>query len=157
MDRYDDIKRNGSGYYDETPYKAMLGMHKPGEIWLHSVYDREVLILAEHSGFCTVLPLTGRGDRAEQIQVVSRCIRYTNPGMLGYEFNRNLGEFVKRLSDGEFRAVQAAVSRALSIPVTNPEDSADKCNTCAAARACGLMADALAEMARYKQEGGDGQ
>lgn len=41
------MNRNGSGAYDGTAYKAMMGAPKPGEIWMHKngYVEKEVLVI----------------------------------------------------------------------------------------------------------------
>lgn len=124
MDRYGDMKRNASGYYDETPYKALTGMYNPGEIWTHTNSGNEVLILKDHDGFCTVLRLVDEEGKAGCISIVSRALKYTHPGMVQYVFNTQLGMMVKKLPDEEFKAVQEAVARALGLPLTKKAECA---------------------------------
>ena len=114
MDRYGDLRKNGSGYTDPTPYQALTGMYNPGEIWTHTNSGNEVLILKDHDGFCTVLRLVDEEGKAGCISVVSRALKYTHPGMVQYVFNTQLGMMVKKLPDDEFKAVQEAVFNALT-------------------------------------------
>lgn len=58
--RDEELKRNGSGYYDETAYKAMTAGPQPGEIW-QGHNDR---IYRGRCFFCAV-KLKG-GDDCEQ-------------------------------------------------------------------------------------------
>lgn len=112
-----EMKRNGSGYYDETPYKAYQGMHRPGEIWVRNTDQRQVLVLAVHHHFCTVLQLVNRqsayGDR---IPVNGSATQYTNPAMVTYMNNDLFGKYVRKMAHKDFLSVLDAVGAALAIP-----------------------------------------
>ena len=124
MDRYGDMKKNGSGYIDPTPYQAVKSMYHPGEIWTHTHYDKEVLILKDHDGFCTALLLTDHEGRDGCIQVISRAVKYTHPGMVQYVFNHQLGMMVKKLPDQDFQMVLEEVGKAMGIHLTNRAECA---------------------------------
>lgn len=105
------LNRNGSGYYDETAYKAFMGMAKAGEIWTTFDGREEVLILRNQGTFCNCLTLTDK-SRDKQCIAVSG-VGYTNPGMVKYLFNDRLGRVVRQLPDDEFEAVREAVEDAM--------------------------------------------
>lgn len=109
------LKRNGSGYYDETAYKAFMGMAKAGDIWTANDGREEVLILKNQGTFCNCLTLTNRSEDKQCIKIISAGTMYTNPGMVKYLFNSRLGAFVQRLPATEFEKVREAVEDALSI------------------------------------------
>lgn len=109
------LKRNGSGYYDETAYKAFMGMAKAGDIWTANDGREEVLILKNQGTFCNCLTLTDKGGDKQCIEIISAGTMYTNPGMVKYLFNSRLGAFVQRLPATEFEKVREAVEDALSI------------------------------------------
>ena len=105
------LNRNGSGYYDETAYKAFMGMAKAGEIWTANDGREEVLILRNQGTFCNCLTLT-------QVCRDKQCIciygvGYTNPGMIKYLFNDKLGHIVRQLPEDEFERVMEAVEDAM--------------------------------------------
>ena len=105
------LNRNGSGYYDETAYKAFMGMAKAGEIWTTMDGREEVLILRNQGTFCNCLTLT---DRLRDKQCIEICgMGYTNPGMIKYLFNDRLGRIKARLPEAEFAAVNGAVEDAM--------------------------------------------
>lgn len=107
------LKRNGSGYYDETAYKAFMGMAKAGDIWTANDGREEVLILRNQGTFCNCLTLTDKSEDMRCIEIVSAGTMYTNPGMVKYLFNGRLGAFVQRLPASEFEKVREAVEDAL--------------------------------------------
>ena len=112
-----EMKRNGSGYYDETAYKAYKGMRKPGEIWVRNTDKKQVLVLAVHRSFCTVLPLSDHMDaNGDKIPVNGSGTQYAHPGKLMYMYHDLFGQYVRKMDYKDFRGVQEAVARALAIP-----------------------------------------
>lgn len=118
------LARNGSGYYDETAYKAFMGMAKAGDIWTANDGREEVLILRNQGTFCNCLTLTNKSMDKQCIEVVSAGTMYTNPGMVKYLFNSRLGAFVQRLPASEFEKVREAVEDAMGF--RKPEVKIDK-------------------------------
>lgn len=109
------LKRNGSGYKDETAYKAFMSMAKSGEVWTANDGREKVLILKNQGTFCNCLTLTDNDKREGSMEIISAGTMYTNPGMVKYLFNSRLGAFVQKLPATEFKKVAEAVEDALSI------------------------------------------
>lgn len=107
------LKRNGSGYYDETAYKAFMGMAKAGDIWTANDGKKQVLILKNQGEFCNVLTLIDTYKHSRMMEITSAGTYYTDPGMVKYLFNARLGVFVQRLPADEFAKVMEAVEGAL--------------------------------------------
>ncbi len=114
------LNRNGSGYYDETAYKAFMGMAKAGDIWTTFDGREEVLILKNQGTLCNCLSLTDKAGDARCIEisrydfnVYDGGTAYTNPSMVKYLFHSRLGKFVQRIPDAEFERVMEAVEDAL--------------------------------------------
>lgn len=108
-----DIKRNGSGYYDETAYKAISHLPKAGEVWTFG--DREILVLQSHSKYVNALSLLDTPKTSESIEVCSVSLKYTDPGMIQYVYIDSIGRFIKRLPKAQFEAVQASVTASLGL------------------------------------------
>lgn len=108
------IKRNASGYYDETAYKAITKGPKPGEIWTHRTIDDYVLVLARDERVCSMLKLDDK-FREGKIVVRARAQMYTDPLKLSYCFHDQLGAYVKTLPDKEFVGVKKIVAETLGI------------------------------------------
>lgn len=109
------MKRNGSGYKDETAYKAFMSMAKAGEVWTANDGRERVLILKNQGSFCNCLTLKDDDKHEGNMEIISAGLMYTNPGMVKYLFNSRLGSFVQKLPATEFDAVVQAVEDALSI------------------------------------------
>ena len=106
------LNRNGSGYYDETAFKAFMGIAKPGDIWTAND-GKNVLILRNQGTFCNCLTLLDTYKHTRMMEVNSAGTYYTDPAMVMYLFNERLGRFVHRLPDAEFEAVKEAVEDAM--------------------------------------------
>ena len=107
------LNRNGSGYYDETAYKAFMGMAKAGDIWMANNGREQVLILKNQGTFCNCLTLTDRSGDKNCIEIISAGTMCTNPGMVKYLFNSRLGAIVQKLPASEFEKVMKAVEDAM--------------------------------------------
>ena len=107
------LTRNGSGYKDETAYRAFMSMAKAGEVWTANNGREQVLILKNQGTFCNCLTLTDKSGDKNCIEIISAGTMYTNPGMVKYLFNSWLGTFVQRLPEDEFAKVREAVADAM--------------------------------------------
>lgn len=113
------MDRNGSGYKDETAFKAFKGMAKAGEIWTFNNFgnEKEVLVIKNHGGHCNVLSLLDECKTKHCIEINSRAKKYTDPRMMQYLFNDNLGQFVKALTGAEFDTVLDEIEDALGLDI----------------------------------------
>ncbi len=119
----DDLKRNGSGYYDPTAYKAIINVEKEngrmqrGEIWeveYQGTYKNAVVISAQER-FCNVLMLNDEMKTEQDVQVRSRGLLYTHPAMLSYKFNDGFAQFIRKMEDDEFETLLACITEKLGI------------------------------------------
>lgn len=118
------MSKNGSVYRDETAFKALMGMAKPGDVW--TMEDRKVLILKNQGAYCNCLTLMSEKKCERMIEIISAETFYTDPGMVRYLFNDRLGVFVQRLPMDEFDNVLEAVEEALRFPrlrISRPKKS----------------------------------
>lgn len=107
------LNRNGSGYYDETAYKAFMGIAKSGDIWTTYNGQSAVLILCNQGTFCNVLTLLDTHKHSRMMEINGMVTHYTDPAMVHYLFNERLGRFVQRLPEDEFAKVREAVEDAM--------------------------------------------
>lgn len=115
------MNRNGSGAYDGTAYKAIMGMPKSGEIWTYGTIGKEILIIKNHGTLSNVLTLLDENKSKYCIEVASRSLKYTDPRMLQYAFNEGMGQFVKSLPDEEFDKVLDEIEDALELNIYRQE------------------------------------
>ena len=124
------MMRNGSGYKDETAYKAFMSMAKGGEVWTANDGREKVLILKNQGTFCNCLTLTDVDKHNDGLEIVSAGRMYTNPAMVKYLLNSRLGAFVQKLPATEFARVVQAVEEALSIPLKPADKAVDHRREC---------------------------
>lgn len=117
------MNRNGSGAYDGTAYKALMGAPKPGEVWMYrnGNIEREVLVINNHGTFCSILFLLDENKDNQSVQIVSRSLKWAKPHMLTYAFNQYFGEMVKKLPDADFDNVLDAIEDALDLNINRPD------------------------------------
>lgn len=113
---YFGMSKNGSGYKDETAYKALMGMAKPGDVWTAGDGREQVLILKNQGSFVNCLTLADARKHEHMMEVNSAGTYYTNPAMVKYLFCEKLGTFVQRLPADEFDRVLETVEEALRFP-----------------------------------------
>lgn len=100
-----------------------------GDIWTlqkQSGTISEVLILAKHDRYATILTLNDREPPENPVKVNSKCVMYTDAGKISYAFYDTLCDFVKAVPDGEFMKIMNKVGVALGMdafktPTTAPE------------------------------------
>lgn len=109
-----DLKRNASGYYDETCYKAITAPPRTGEIWTDRSGKKHWLILKSRNAVCSVL-LLNTAETENSIRVMGKVPMYTDPLMVGYAFTDYLTTFVKKVKAEEFINVQRKVGEALGV------------------------------------------
>ena len=88
---------------------------KAGEIWeieKNNGTTAEVVILAAHEGYCTVLSLT---DFDSGYPVISKEQKFTDVGRMQYAFNDTFTFFIKVMNDKAFDDLMAAVADGLGI------------------------------------------
>lgn len=107
------LKRNGSGYRDETAYRAFMSMAKPGDVWTAGDGHKKVLILKNQGAYCNCLTLIDTHKHDRMMEIRSALVYHTDPAMLEYLFCDKLGAFVERLPADEFDRVLEEVEAAL--------------------------------------------
>lgn len=108
------IRKNASNYYDETAYKALSSVPRPGEIWTHNSHSDYVLILASNEKVSTCLKLDDK-PREGKIMVMARVPMYTDPYKLCYYYHDLLGSYVRTMRDGDLYQVRKTVAKVLGL------------------------------------------
>lgn len=129
-----DIKRNASGYYDPTAYEAIKSIMKgenkmnKGEIWEAKQSNgtfKNVIVIADHGKFCTVLNLC-ENYNPEQIEVVCQGIMYTDPRKLQYTFNDMFTNFIRTMKDEEFDYIMEKIADGLGLDKPQPTETVEE-------------------------------
>lgn len=139
---YRELAFNAQGYYDGTAYKAIKNIQEEkrmsefynGDIWTMQKADEriyEVLILATHGNYATVLTLLDREPQENCVTVKSKATMYADTGKVGYIFYDKLQDFVKAMPEPDFLKVLRKVGTDLGmkklfaeIPTRSPEPPA---------------------------------
>lgn len=117
-----ELKRNGEGYVDPTAYKAITKADEPvaGDICYED--GAEWLVLAYNDGVMAVLKLFDQRKSEQEVEVISRALKYTDPRFLHYRFYvPNQYSLVKALPQSEYKSVLDAVRQVLGIPAAEKE------------------------------------
>lgn len=118
-----NMKRNASGYYDETAYKGIMSMAKAGEIY--ETGTKSVLIIKNHGKHCSALTLLERKNGDNCIEIRADKIYYTDPSMLQYVYTDYLGQSVAVLPSDSFTAVVEEIELALCLDIGRKKALAD--------------------------------
>lgn len=114
----DDMKRNGSGYYDETPVKSgVLTGPQPGEIW-EDTNGKLFLILKNQSGYSNVLAMQGNTAHDDNIAINTEMgIFFVNPGMVRFLLGRDKGRYIYTIPLDKHMEIMEAVSDRLGVTI----------------------------------------
>lgn len=122
----DELKRNGSGYYDPTAYKAMKNIEKGeetmkrGEIWEigYGMEAKYAVIVSVQEIFCNVLVLSDECKGDHDIAIKATGMRYTNPAMLSYAYKDRFNRFIRAMRDDELEELLAKITEKLDFPAS---------------------------------------
>lgn len=112
-----EMRKNASGYYDETAYKAMTTSPKPGEIWTHNVSGAYMLVLANIEGVCIALRINENPRDEHSLPVTVRTKMWTNPQFLGNCRCTALSNYAKIADKEEFEAIKNRIAEFLYLAV----------------------------------------
>ena len=94
----DNLHKNGSGYYDPTAYEAIKNVEREenemeirkGEIWEDEMGNnlRTAVVLAVHGSYSIVLSFTEKERDRSTVQINAHGMKYTEPGMISYKFQK---------------------------------------------------------------------
>lgn len=127
----DDLRKNGSGIYDETAYKAIQNVSKNrsgggttmnGNFAEKDIVEvetangiKQYLLLACHDTYATALMLNDAKPRENGFEVKSRALMHTDTGKLSYVFYDKIIEYIKTVTDAEFAEIKQAIADTLRI------------------------------------------
>lgn len=137
MGKKNDIRYNGSGYYDETAYKAIRNTdrggtasmeYNKGEIWEIETTNgttREVFLVQCFDDYAAVLTLIDSQPNHTYMQIKSQDLRYMDCGRLGYVFYDKFVKFIRMVSDEELKEIQYRIASALDLPALETIETAE--------------------------------
>ena len=123
-----ELKRNGSGYYDGTPYNAVLCNPEAGDVY-ESGMNKIYLILKNHGKFSIALALftiPNSSNKTDCEVTVEDKKFYSNPAMLQYVFNDIFMKRVGTLEADAFMDVMETVGDSLGVAIKVSKEPADE-------------------------------
>lgn len=124
-----ELKRNGSGYYDGTPYNAVLCNPEAGDVY-ETGMNKIYLILKNHGKFSIALALFMISNPSNntdcEIVIDGDKKYYTNPAMLQYVFNDIFMKLVGTMEQDAFLGVMETVGDHLGVSVKVSKEPTDE-------------------------------
>ena len=110
-----DLKRNASGYYDETPYKAMTTGPKPGDVWVRQD-GANMLVVAVNGYICNTLRMndTPKDMTSFEIKHGSRSW-YVNIPYIGFIRAGDLVSYEFNVEDEHLMSIKTEIGEALGL------------------------------------------
>lgn len=123
-----ELFKNASGYSDPTAYNAMKGMINMNvnafEIYTYDIQGNEKMgiVLAQESGFTTILPLLEK-QRVSSITVPTvRGERFVSPACMSYVTDTRLIDYVQTVPESIAEEIRERIS-ALFMDVLSESDN----------------------------------
>ena len=136
MKSKNDIRYNGSGYYDETAFKAIKNTDRGrihnmkksktvrGDIWEMETSQtgqiKEVLLVQCFKDYAAVLTLAAEKPIENGMSIKSKALMWIDCGRLVYVFYDKLIQPVRTLSDKELEEVLYRIGASLDLPSDEP-------------------------------------
>lgn len=128
-----DILRNGSGYVDETAFKAIKHIEYKnmdycrGEIWEYNLHNNEMkyaLVVSVdecmNGKYRSVILLTDEQKGVINVPIVCHGRMYADCGMVSFGMCGRFGNYIKNATDAEMKEIEQGIAKALGIIV--PEE-----------------------------------
>lgn len=120
-----ELKRNGSGYYDPTAYKALKNIEseengmeiKVGDIWeVEAGIDTKLaVVIATHHAHSSILLLQDDVKPQRDIDIFVQGNKQAESSMVSYKFNTAFREFVRKTTAEEFEDIMQKVANSLCL------------------------------------------
>lgn len=121
----DELKRNGSGYYDEAAYKAMAAAGKTNlsnvrrgdiiEIQMAKGDIREMAVIKCFNETMVGLLLRDREPRENCISIKSRKMMYADAGRLIYSQYDKVENYIRTISENDMEYILSCIGQAFDI------------------------------------------
>ena len=115
----DDLRKNGSGYYDETAYKAIKNTMKNPTGGGSTMNNGEFFEkdMKCHEDYATALLLREKKYRENNVKIIGRSIMYADAGRPAYVYYDKISGYVKTIKDQEFTDIQASIAKAMGLVI----------------------------------------
>lgn len=133
-----DLRKNGSGYYDETAFKAIKNTMKnqkrggstmnKGEFYARDIVtvdcangQQDFLLLKCHEDYATALMLREKPYKENSVKVVSKSVMYADAGRVAYVYYDKISGYVKTIKELEFTGIQKMIITAMGLEIACEE------------------------------------
>lgn len=124
----DDLRKNGSGYYDKTAFQAMKNYEKEkremkckrGEIWevatMKGFKTSLVIQTYEGDGYATIIQLVEEsGDTEGRIEVCAPGLMYGSVGRMQYRYEEDFQRYIRTMTEEEMEKVLKKIRETLRL------------------------------------------
>lgn len=134
----EDVKRNGSGYYDPTAYKAIKSiegikdiMFRKGEIFEIDINGeiKSALVVSSneraYDRWLNIIILIDERKGKDTVRIICKGQMYADCGRIQFMPSERLGNFIKSITDDELNDLNDALAKSLGLNVCNHCDRED--------------------------------
>lgn len=127
----DELKRNGSGYYDPTAYKAMKNIEnggedmefRRGEIYEYMLFDKmeytkAIIVSSDERAtdrFLNVITLIEEPKGRINVPIHCGVTMYADCGMVSFAKNDRFGKYIRTATADEMKELEDGIKRAFGI------------------------------------------
>lgn len=134
-----ELRRNGSGYYDPTAYKALKNYereadhmeYKRGEIFKYNTSggEREILIVSSNErceGYYLNALFLNDNASGNYVQVVCGDLRYVDCDKVSLVTAGNMGEYIRTATEAEMLQVDNGIIDSLGLVLSDETDTTEQ-------------------------------
>lgn len=134
-----ELRRNGSGYYDPTAYKALKNCereanhmeYKRGEIFKYNTTggEREILIVSSNErceGYYLNALFLNDNASGNYVQVVCGDLRYVDCDKVSLVTASNMGEYIGTATEAEMLQVDNGIIDSLGLVLSDETDTTEQ-------------------------------
>ena len=134
-----ELRRNGSGYYDPTAYKALKNYereanhmeYKRGEIFKYNMagYEREILIVSSNErcwGYYLNALFLNENASGNYVQVVCGGPRYVDCDKVSLVTADKMGEYIRTATEAEMLQVDNGIIDSLGLVLSDETDTMEQ-------------------------------
>ena len=134
-----ELRRNGSGYYDPTAYKALKNYereadhmeYKRGEIFKYNTTggEREILIVSSNErceGYYLNALFLNDNASGNYVQIVCGDLRYVDCDKVSLVTASNMGEYIRTATEAEMLQVDNGIIDSLGLVLSDETDTMEQ-------------------------------
>lgn len=134
-----ELRRNGSGYYDPTAYKALKNYereanhmeYKRGEIFKYNMAgcEREILIVSSNErcwGYYLNALFLNENASGNYVQVVCGGLRYVDCDKVSLVTADKMGEYIRTATEAEMLQVDNGIIDSLGLVLSDEADTTEQ-------------------------------